>query len=122
MEVRMKNDARATHAPLRLSNLLPWVLACALAPLAVLGCGDDNGGGGGGGHPCYDLCQAQDDEGCLISSVSDCRDFCDLYIMFGDPGCEPAMRDWNECQLENDPCSAAGCEAEQEAFHDACMD
>jgi hypothetical protein len=73
------------------------------------------GGSAGGNMSCLNYCELAEDEDCLVGTVQDCRNFCNMS--FG-PSCPSLKEALFACRLENDEICAMGdaCQDEYDDF------
>ena len=105
------------------SRLLVALLLTAVAGTACGGDDDDGDGGGSAAEleSCKLVCNNMEAAACPISFPADiCKMFCDAFASTS-ATCRQAVKMVSDCQLTlSDICSVQGCEAEEQAYQQAC--
>ena len=103
-------------------RLLSLVFLSSLS-VSVIACGDEDDGPSAAVQSCYDSCQAQEDGGCALFSVSECQELCDAIVDALDSDCQSKADAAYSCQVSSgsvcDPASDA-CTTEIEEYN-ACL-
>ena len=88
---------------------------------ALTACGDDDDGSAARLQSCKLVCEKFASAACLISiPVDTCNQLCDAHAQTP-VACQDALKVVSDCQLAlPDICMIEGCDAEEEAYHQAC--
>lgn len=89
----------------------------------VVACGSDDDGGGSAAklESCKQVCEKSATANCFISiPVDTCKELCDAHAQ-ASAACQDALKASSDCQLASaDVCTAAGCDAQETAYQQAC--
>jgi hypothetical protein len=91
----------------------------------VVACGDDDDDSGGSSAAklasCKQVCDKSATASCVISLPIDvCKQLCDAHAQLS-AACQDALKGVSDCQLASaDVCTAAGCDAQETAYQQAC--
>ena len=90
---------------------------------AVVACGSDDDGGGSAAKlaSCKQLCDKSATAACAFTVPADiCKEVCDAHAQ-ASAACQDALKASSDCQLAApDVCSPTGCEAQSNAYQQAC--
>jgi len=102
---------------LRISAVLLALVAGAVA------CGSDDDGGGSSAKlaSCKQVCEKSATASCaLMIPIDTCKQLCDAHSQ-ASSACQDALKAVSDCQLtSSDVCTAAGCDAQESAYQQAC--
>ena len=89
----------------------------------VVACGSDDEGGSSTAklESCKQVCDKSSTANCALSlPVDACKELCDAFAQ-ASASCQDALKASSDCQLASaDVCTAAGCDAQETAFQQAC--